>query len=383
MRLRDSTPLLLCGPLPVLVLIPQSTIPPPYKWLQNVVSRIWKGQPREFFWDSIVLFVVYSIIGLTAVDVISEYLRGSSVECLVDRETQPYMNSFCSSSVSASEYFPIFMVVHAILIGAPHYLWLNHYGGSFEFFFQLASDMKLLRDENTGEYEKRNHQTVEKLEAAFGTYNRKRIYVWYIVKLVYQCVFTVIGFVVAIFFFTDFDENFPCPRSLNETYDNPQWPLPNQQVNCVFKSLRLIEVIRVADLILLILAFVGLISSFIWCATTHSTELGSKEAAQFSFQSGLAPKYYVPKVHKEMCHFKNRKLNHCCFCCFKLVGAWIKNDFEFMVMKLFRTDGGLGHVLKEVQIDREIKHLNSIERRRLELHKREQNSKFLHSGGKR
>ncbi len=31
-------------------------------------------------------------------------------------------------------FFPVFIVMHALLIAIPHYLWLNHYGGNFEFF---------------------------------------------------------------------------------------------------------------------------------------------------------------------------------------------------------------------------------------------------------
>ena len=38
-------------------------------------------KPREFFWDSISLYVVGVIIALAAIDVITEFLRGNSVAC--------------------------------------------------------------------------------------------------------------------------------------------------------------------------------------------------------------------------------------------------------------------------------------------------------------
>ena len=329
-----------------------------------------KNQPREFFWDSIVLYVVFSIIGLTVVDVISEYVRGSSVQCFTDLDngaTNEYVNNLCSSSVSVSEYFPVFMIVHGVLIGIPHYLWLNHYGGCFEFFFQLTSSMDRLRDYKTGEYSENNYLTVEQLVAAFATYKRNWIYRLYVAKLILQWFLTVAGFIVAIVYFTDFNDNFLCPRMLNDTLDITVWPLPNQQVNCIFTSLRLIELIRVADLVLLAIVLLGLTWSLIWCASTHSSELGTKDVAKFSFQSGLSPKYYIPKlpifVHKYIDSIPWP---------FSLHGPRIKTDLDFMVMKLFRTDGGLGHVLREVQIYKEIKNMSKDERRRLYLHSKEQ-----------
>ena len=50
-----------------------------------------------------------------------------------------------------------------------------------------------------------------------------------------------------------------------------------------------------------------------------------------------------------------------------------------MIMKLFRTDGGLGYVLKQVQIQTDVKDLNNDERQRLALHLREQTD--MHIGG--
>ena len=341
-----------------------------------------KNQPREFFWDSIVLVVVFSIIGLTAVDVISEYVRGSTVECFAVLEglgstTDPesYINNFCADYVSVSQYFPVFMIVHAILIGIPHYLWLNHYGGSFEFFFQLTSSLERLRDYEAGEYSEKNYLIVEQLDDAFAVYKRNWMFYLYVAKLTLQWLLTVAGFIVAIVFFTDFNTNFLCPQTLNETFEDPMWLLPNQQANCVFASLRLIELIRVADLVLLAAVVLGLTWSLMWCASTHSSELGTKDVAKFSFQSGLAPKYYVPKLPVPRCCKGCRNTLHKLFTSipwFSIRGPRIKTDLDFMVMKLFRTDGGLGHVLREVQIYKEIKSMSKDERRRFHLHKREQ-----------
>ena len=95
---------------------------------------------RDFFWDSIILYVVSVIVGLTAVDTISEYIRGSDVKCYSPGrssigDAQDYINTRCVGSLPALEYFPAFLVIHGVLLQIPHYLWINLYSNSFAYFF--------------------------------------------------------------------------------------------------------------------------------------------------------------------------------------------------------------------------------------------------------
>lgn len=130
-----------------------------------------------------------------------------------------------------------------------HYLWLNHYGGNFDYFFTQASQMDRTREEKTGEYSNKNRLIVQQLTEAFTTYRENWMFILYLLKLIGQLIITVIGFIAAVFFFTDFDDVFYCPRN-NATVSDEFWPR-DEQVRCVFTSLRLFWVIRVADLILL------------------------------------------------------------------------------------------------------------------------------------
>ena len=80
------------------------------------------SKPREFFWDNVSLYVVGVIIALAAIDAVMEFLRGSSVACFsppgadITEAQEMYINNFCASSLPISEYFPVFTVVHGILI---------------------------------------------------------------------------------------------------------------------------------------------------------------------------------------------------------------------------------------------------------------------------
>ncbi len=342
-------------------------------------------RPREFFWDSITLYVVSAIIGLAAVNVLTEFIRGSSVACYapsgedISDSQEDYINNFCSGSVPRTEYFPVFIVVHAILIAIPHYLWLNHYGGNFDFFFKQASLLDRLRDEKTGDYSDKNRLIVQQLTLAFSTYKKNWMFILYVVKLVVQWLFTVAGLVVVAKVFTDFDETFYCPRNATT---NEFWPL-DTKVRCVFTSLRLLEVIHTADLILLVLLVICFTGSVFWCCSPiHSTQLGCKEVAKFVFESGMRPEHYVPNYLLSQCH--------CCKPCPKLFtdipwfssNGCISTNLRFLVMKLFRTDSGLGFVFKELQVLQKVKYLNDDDQRRVNLHKRQQKDSLMADGGK-
>ena len=325
---------------------------------------------REFFWDNIVLFVVSTIIGLAAIDVITEFIRGGGVACFpplgaaVDEAQAAYINNFCAGFLPVGAYIPAFMVVHAVLITVPHYLWLNHYGGNFDFFFQQTSSLQRSRDDKTGEHVLENLIIAQRLESTFTTYSRNSIYHLYVVKLAVQFIWSLVGIGFALgFFLSEFKSRFLCPNDFNTTVIE-SWPL-DEPVWCVFETLNLLQVLWIADILLLLLVSFGLFWAIIWCFSTHATELGSKEVARFAFQSGLAPRYYVPKLPVSNCL-------HMCFTSIPYISYSgpnvIKTDLDFLVMRLFLSDSGLGHTFKEVQVEKELKHLIDDDQRRLSFH---------------
>ena len=350
-------------------------------------------KPREFFWDSITLYVVFAIIGLTTIDLVTEYIKQPEVQCfsrnnqsLLSEQFQDYVNEFCTSALPNTESFTTITYILGFLIAAPHYLWLNSFGGRFAFFFQLASTIERQRNEEMGEYPKKNLIIADQLEDAFTVYNLKRnsIFQVYFVKLVLQLLVSVAGLLVVAVVFTDFDTSFTCPSTLTEAQDaTGAWPLMGERVTCVFTSLRLLELIRIADLILLSVIILTLTGLLIWCTASHSNELGYKKVAVFVFQTGLSSRYFVADFKVPSCSRCLQKL-YLLFTCIPwlpLEGPRIRTDLDFMMMRLFRTDGGLGHVLKEVLILKEVKILNDRDRRRYLLHRNEQKLSLFKTGG--
>ena len=266
------------------------------------------------------------------------------------------------------------------LFPSPHYLWLNHYGGNFEFFFTQARQMDRTRNEESGEYSAKNRIIVLQLTLALTTYKQNWMFILYVAKLLAQTLITVVGFLAAILFFDNFDEVFLCPRSFNSS--DTFWPF-DSQIYCVFTFLRLFAAIRIADLILLVLLILCFGWSLIWCASTHSTELGSDSVALFSFHTGMSPEHHVPKLPLGWCcqpakTFLRRFLKSTPWFGH---GPRIQTNLDFLVLKLFRTDSGLGFIFRDMQILEKIKHHNDDDQRRTNLHKRQQQTKTMKDGG--
>ena len=325
---------------------------------------------REFFWDSLVLFVLSFILGLAVIDVVTEVVRGSGVECYIfnsttEEATRRYIRNYCYGRLPPTEYFSAFIVISGVLITIPHYLWLNHYGGNFDFFFSLVSTLDRLRN-ISGEHTTHNNLVVQQLETAFRKGN---IFSFYITKLCVQWVISLIALLLAITYFTDFNETFFCPLYESQLHSQ-EWPFGERAV-CVFIALKLLWGIRTVYILSLLWVISGFTWALLWCCCTHTTELGSRKIAQFAFSSGIQPHHYVPKMPvPRCCHLFGSYFNRhvTALLCFSQSGPTICSDLDFMIMKLFRADRGLGYVMKDVQVARRLQELLSDDHRQLNLH---------------
>lgn len=320
-------------------------------------------KPREFFWDSVVLYLVSVILALSAVDVITEFIRGSGVVCdSPDGSSSEYINNFCASSLPVTEFIPAFIFIHGLLIAIPHYLWSAHYGGYFDYFFSTVSSLERLREEDTGEFPVKNRNIIRQLESAFSTYGRNFVLYLYIGKLLLQFVIALASFILSIVFFTEFDVVFPCPGNTSD----PLWPL-NESVNCVFTSLKLLYWIRWLDVFLITLVVLSILWGLLWCSSGHSTELGAKDVSKFTFQSGIAPDYYVPHIYLP------KLFRRCLLSLFTSIpwpfkSPWISTDLDFLLLKLYRTNAGTGRTFKEVQIDMALQNMIDEDQQIVNLH---------------
>lgn len=352
---------------------------------KKLEGKTENAAPREYFWDSITLYVVGIIIGLSAIDLITEFIRGSAIACLPgELKTKAFIDSYCASSIPVSQYFPTFISVHALLIAIPHYLWANHYGGNFEFFFTQVKLMDRIENDKTGYYSKNNFAILEQLTKAFCSYKTNWMFRLYVLKLLLQLFITVVGLFAAVYFFTNFEDVFLCPRNFQNTTDqlsDSLWPF-KMQVTCTYKTMRLFAMIRIADIALLFFLILCFMWSLLWCANSHPRELGTNKVAAFSFQSNISPGYYLHNSSFGYGRPTSRFLN-ILLASIPSFGdePQVNTDLDFLILKLFRTDSGLGYVFREMQVLRQINDLNDDDQRRVNLHKLQQKAIYMKHGG--
>ena len=310
-------------------------------------------QRKEFWWDEVLKWLVAASFGLSLLDVSVEFFRNYTVTCYVPNSTTrddvAYINNYCLSSLPRSEYFTLFILIHGFLILGPHILWRTVFDASFQFFFDLVSNIDQLREGSSGEYSQKNFDIIRRLEVE---YTRPivicnlqvflpLIYIFYLFKLAVQLVTVIASIIFSISFFDDFSEMFTCPTDSQQDRiisNSRKWPIADSVV-CVYPSLRFLSLLRYGDIILLSLIIIVLIYAFVWCLLRHSKELGHKTVATFCTQSNLPQHSY----------FSSSPLKNPCT-------PGIRSDLDFLVMMLFRTSSGQGATFKELQIMREMKH---------------------------
>ena len=325
-------------------------------------------KPRDFFWDSCILYLVSVILALSVVDALSEYIKGSSVVCDVkenDPTSSDYVNSYCTNSLPITELLPAFIFIHGLIIAIPHYLWVATFSGQFDYFFSVVSTIDRHRDEYTGRYSEKNYNIVRQLEQSFTTFGRNTIYYLYICKLSLQLLLVIGSVILLSFYFTDYNVVFQCPPSLEN--NDSFWPL-DRQVMCIFTSLKLLYWIRIVDIVLVCLLLLSILWGLGWSFAGHPLELGADSVAKFSFHSGINTRFFVaPFSHYGKCNK-----------CLATVSSWfpwrfrspgVTTDLDFMLLKLYRTNGGLGSAFKEMLVDLKLRKLKENEQETLTLHR--------------
>lgn len=149
---------------------------------------------RSFFWDSVVLYAAFVIIGIVAVDTVIQFVQNITLSCNAPdtaNVSAEYINNYCYGETTFNRYITIFNVAIGVLIAAPHYLWLNIAAGKFAFFLVVNKDMDPKPNPKTGNWSEENNVIVEQV---VHVYLRQHfVFVTYIVKEIVQLLFTVLN----------------------------------------------------------------------------------------------------------------------------------------------------------------------------------------------
>ena len=314
--------------------------------------------PREFFWDTAVTFVVLLIFSLAVADLVTEYVRGAAIACFTTNFTSiaPEIKSFCAKNVPLGAYFSHLIAFHGIILIAPHFFWLYHSQNSLVYSFDVVTNLTRYEELQKGDHSTINFEIVQQMGKMFS---EKGVFHLYIIKLIFQFIWTIAGFCfILAFFHQKFGPLFHCN-------------VLGGEVMCTFDILTFLETLWIVELVFLIIVGVLLIWAIVWCFSVHTTELGSFDIALFSYNYGISSKFYTQKIPSaSCCDSILRVLFHISPLLQRLTygGPHIVTNLDFMVMKLYHTHHSLGSVFKESQILLHYYKMCADERRRLYIH---------------
>ena len=284
--------------------------------------------PKPFVWDSIIFSLASTIFGLSVSGIIVEFFKSdqNSVTCFTELENRAqytFINNYCYKFLRTAEYFPVILVLHAAALLIPHFLWKIIFSAQFDSFFSHAAKVETLRDIKTGEYPHKNYTIVDYLQKEFD--DRKAILKTYILKLISQLLLMLISVAVNVTVFNDI--NFNITFDCND--DNERSQLFGN-VTCAYPRKIFINVLQVADHILLAVAIIVLLFGLFWCLFyNHCTQ---DKIADFCYQSCIDAKYYKPPGNKLGCR-------------------QMKNDLSFLLAVLSATNTGLGGIFKKILVE--------------------------------
>ena len=286
-------------------------------------------EPKSFFWDNIIIYLAYTILGLSVSNIVVDFVRPepNTVKCYtsmnISRDQTVYINNYCYEYLPFSENFTLALVTHGAALLVPYYLWKTYFSARLDFFFTHAAKLETLRDRNTGEYPHKNFSIVNYMHREF--HKRSDILIGYIIKLAAQLCTVLLALFISVGIFQDFDAEFDCPRKADHHLF--------AKVKCTYPKLRFISILRWIDYALLSISLLVLFYGLYWCTIRSHPELGYKNISQFCYDSCINSESY-----KDIKRYR------------------LKNDLHFLLISLYATNAGLGRVFRSLQIANRIRH---------------------------
>ena len=315
---------------------------------------------RELFWDKLTTFITSVLFGLATLNLFTQLLpRDSGIACdfsgqpedNISEATVDFILGLCSRQLAPFNFLPVVIIVQGVLIAGPHFVWKSTFTSQFDYFFSTVSSLVLQKNIRSGHYPYENRIIIQQLEASFTTYNTSNILLWYRIKLFLQFGIALIIEIISI--------SVPLSTISIDTFDctlsgNAMLTIGTSTIKCILVTSRLFVLIWACDVTLIMLTVFLLLWGIIWSLFRHPSQLGHKDVASFSFNSGILARYALPKPlftsQGQSIDLKSRFFH-----------PRIQNDLDFMLIFLFKANDGIGNVFKQGLVEIEMDRLYDIE----------------------
>lgn len=309
------------------------------------------GLTRHLFFDSIIIALTSFIIGLPVVSTVYGYfsniLGDSSIKCYppsnISASTALDIEYFCLSHYTVyAAFYPAMATFFGAMIAAVFYIWINSHSSKFDLFFWLAERI----EKSTESDQKKTLMFVKKIQYVFV--GSKYMHIFYIATKSFQAFFALVALIITVILLyvsSPFDHSslfqyniiFYC--RVNQ-FDRVISLLlsPNERVPCTATNLRITVAILYFNFVFLLFILVCSILSMFpkLFPTLNHKQFEHKKAADYSFHTGLSPRFYRSKVSS--------------------LADWITiySDYDFLMVFLLRTDAGRANKVWEAQTSNEI-----------------------------
>ncbi|XP_065895303.1 uncharacterized protein [Dysidea avara] len=309
-------------------------------------------QQKSFPWDTFLVFIASSIVGLSISNVVIDFFRPeqSTVVCFVptdnhfDRDQVAYVNNFCIEDLPPSVYFPIALFTQGTLLLSSHYGWKVLLSARIDFFFTHVAELESMRDRSTGKYPDKNFDVVEYM---YKELNGKSVVVRsYLFKLVFQFAVVILAIVFNAKIFDEFEHKFNC--DINNTSEEVSF----QNITCVFSKLHFLFFLSIFDYVFLGLSIIFLLWGFGSCIYNHS-DLQHKDVAIYCYELCINSQDYMSNSR----YYKNDYSAKCKKILQPLRWFTCNDDHNFLLLLLFASNAGLGKVFRSMQIANDISHM--------------------------
>ena len=300
---------------------------------------------NDFIWDQVVKVAMISMLLLAVLGATAEHYSEEDKAHFcgsVPPNLGPHgsSNVSCSDDAANKQYFLLLIVLHVLLTMAPYYVWCFAFSVHVERFFDCIGklDPTKLRTVCDGSSEVADFFDEYKIVIESLSKHRRLIFA-YKLKLALQLILAMATVVIIVAVFDKFPQALKCPADTAAVALQQDTARPLRFSVCSARF-PLFGFLRTVAMALVSLCGVMLLYGSVWCFLGHPTELGSKQAAIFTFASCLEPEHTFHSLYLQL------RPN-------------IEDDLDYVIMQLFRSDSVRGHALRHLLVQNEYRELSN------------------------
>ena len=244
---------------------------------------------RKFWWDRVVIILLYILLAFFAVNVLAEITARyvSTSFQIVCNGGDDFIEQYCREELpDFAKYFESIVFSEIVGFLGLQYFWNIAFTGNTEHFLNSIHELSFERDKTTGEYKRKDIEVLRRLKRRMS---KSKLYWTYLVFHVFpQLVIAVAYFTLTYIFRAD---------SAVYTCYNPGsgiWTEDISNVTCIAPAITVLTQLQYINYIVLACIFLALLWGFYYILIVpgYAHKIAHECVAQFVAFTGLRPEHF-------------------------------------------------------------------------------------------